>query len=85
MPRILCVSEVPSRSGGPLERNLEALGFDDAIIVATSSQTPILCNASPRRMMTLFNSCVPLVGARSSCRLANGTPDRHPRSEPRSS
>jgi hypothetical protein len=42
MPRLLCASEVPSRSGGPLGRNIEALGFDDAIIVATSSQTPIL-------------------------------------------
>jgi hypothetical protein len=30
----------------------------DAIIVATSSQTPILRNPSPRRMMTLFNYCV---------------------------
>jgi hypothetical protein len=55
MPRLfLCASEVPSRSGGPLGPNIEALGFDDAILVATSSQTPILRNASPRRMMTLF-------------------------------
>jgi hypothetical protein len=28
--------------GGPLGCNIEALGFNDAIIVATSSQTPIL-------------------------------------------
>jgi hypothetical protein len=69
MPRLLCASELPCRSmesmayGGPLGCNIEALGFDDAIIVATSSQTPILRNASPRRMMaTLLNYCVPLVG-----------------------
>jgi hypothetical protein len=55
MPRLLWATEVPtSRSGGPLGRNIEALGFDDAIIVVvvvvvTSSQTPILRNASPPR------------------------------------
>jgi hypothetical protein len=59
MPCLLWATEVPSRSGGPLGRNIEALGFDDAIIVATSLQTPILRNASPLRMMTLFNYCVP--------------------------
>jgi hypothetical protein len=39
---------------GPLGGNIEALGLHDAIIVATSSQTPILRNASPLRMLTLF-------------------------------
>jgi hypothetical protein len=70
IPRLLQATDVPCRSiesmayAGPLGCNIEAVGFDDAIIVATSSQTPILRNAPPRRMMTLFNYCVPLVGAR---------------------
>jgi hypothetical protein len=63
MPRHLRATEVPSsHSGGPLGRIIGALDFDDSIIVATYSQTPILRNASPRRMMILFNYCVPLVG-----------------------
>jgi hypothetical protein len=73
MPRLLCASEVPSRSGaGPLGRNIEALGFDDAIIVATSSQTPIRRNASPRNDDYSFQLlCAPCRwSSRSS---ANGT------------
>jgi hypothetical protein len=37
---------------GPLGCNIEALGFDDAIIVTTSLQTPILCNC-----LNIIRSC----------------------------
>jgi hypothetical protein len=44
--RCLVAPWSPWRTGGPHECIIEVLGFDDVIIVATSSQTPILRNDS---------------------------------------